>query len=632
TLGEALLMLAMMVAGLWVIADPGGTVGVLEHWANRASVGTLGAVSAGTPDHPDRTLAQGMQDVFASVVGAPWCYMEFGAVRWCRDPGLLDPALRRAALGIAAREPGLRAELLRGARTNGEIFLALPANGPGRNSISDSGSLLRALCGAEEMGECAGPMAARAEFRTGRGVWSRLVGLALIVAGALGAVLLLGFLALNLLGAAILSLFYLLLTPAAVLAPALGDGGRAAFRAWGTHLLGAVVSKLLYSFLLGVALMMMRIMLSLQGLGWWAQWLLISALWWMAYRRRRQLLGLVRGEGRSAGGARSIGSRVRDALQIPRDAMRVGGWVRDKLKRPAPSVERRDGLTEAAGTKAQERSGEQVERTLDRDLGEAKEKIAGKSETLGRIAELRAQLDRVRTARAEAKASGDARGEAKLAARAERIEGEIAREQGPLNEARERVSASKKQKRLTGSPHSRIERKERAKFLDEQAALPGSLERAERRRRGEEPLPNRDYAALAGLAGLGRAEYEGLDPAGRRRARLEIDRELALRRELAGTVAEIADGAREQPGPRERERVEEEFDGVLKKRIGDGGHVPPRRPKTPRPPTGRWSPESGPGGPLTTWPTRHGRESAVMRDAKDVAEGRKRQLGWRTGE
>ena len=56
--------------------------------------------------------------------------------------------------------------------------------------------------------------------------------------------LLLGFIALHLLGAAILSLFYLLLAPAAVLAPALGDGGRAAFRAWGTRLLGAVCSKL----------------------------------------------------------------------------------------------------------------------------------------------------------------------------------------------------------------------------------------------------------------------------------------------------------------------------------------------------------------------------------------------------
>ena len=59
-------------------------------------------------------------------------------------------------------------------------------------------------------------------------------------------VLLIGFIALHLLGAAIISLFYLLLAPAAVIAPALGDGGRAAFRGWATRLLGAVMAKLIY--------------------------------------------------------------------------------------------------------------------------------------------------------------------------------------------------------------------------------------------------------------------------------------------------------------------------------------------------------------------------------------------------
>ena len=46
-------------------------------------------------------------------------------------------------------------------------------------------------------------------------------------------VLVLGFIALRLLVAALFSLFFLLLAPAAVIAPALGDGGRAAFRSGG---------------------------------------------------------------------------------------------------------------------------------------------------------------------------------------------------------------------------------------------------------------------------------------------------------------------------------------------------------------------------------------------------------------
>ncbi len=80
------------------------------------------------------------------------------------------------------------------------------------------------------------------------------MGLVFIWAGVLGMLLLLGFIAMHLLGAAIASLLYLLLAPAAVLAPALGDGGRAAFRGWATRLLGAVMAKLIYSFVLGVIL------------------------------------------------------------------------------------------------------------------------------------------------------------------------------------------------------------------------------------------------------------------------------------------------------------------------------------------------------------------------------------------
>src|ERR1035441_4562795 len=120
---------------------------------------------------------------------------------------------------------GQRAELLRDARTNGELFLALPANQAARNSINDSGSLFNVLCGGSSE-PCQGSTAGQAGFRTESGTQARLGGLFLIAIGALGMILLIGFIALPLLGAAIMSLLYLLMAPAAVLAPALGDGGR----------------------------------------------------------------------------------------------------------------------------------------------------------------------------------------------------------------------------------------------------------------------------------------------------------------------------------------------------------------------------------------------------------------------
>ena len=58
------------------------------------------------------------------------------------------------------------ATLLRAARTNGELFLALPANEAPRNSINDPGSLLRVLCGGSEAHRMPRATAGEAEFRT----------------------------------------------------------------------------------------------------------------------------------------------------------------------------------------------------------------------------------------------------------------------------------------------------------------------------------------------------------------------------------------------------------------------------------------------------------------------------------
>ncbi len=116
--------------------------------------------------------------------------------------------------------------------------------------------------------------------------------------------LLFGFLALRLLGAALATLLYLLLAPLAVLAPALGDGGRDTFRLWALRLLGALLSKLVYSVALGVVLMVVALLESLDTLGWWTQWLLVSVFWWTAFEHRHRILGLVLHERASRPAAR----------------------------------------------------------------------------------------------------------------------------------------------------------------------------------------------------------------------------------------------------------------------------------------------------------------------------------------
>jgi len=524
TLGQVLMMTAMMVAGLWAIADPEGTVGSLGAWANEASLGTLAAAAQGTPSGAPVALGQSMQVVFSAAIEVPWCYLEFGNVGWCREAGRTEPRLRAAALKIASQElseagcssatagscpahlgakgQGLvhSAQLLREADTNGAIFLALPADGPERNSINDEGSLLRTICESSDATDCHGPAAAEAEFRTGGQTWSRMGGLLLILCGALGMVLLLGFIALRLLSAAIFSLLYLLIAPGMVLAPALGEGGRAIFRRWGGHLLTSVVSKLLFSFLLGVVLAVLAILASLRSLGWWTQWLLMSAFWWGAYLRRHQALGAAHGAfGERMPPARrreprTLVRRVSDTLET-RKGMAAVRWAKERRARADSAGEvRRPSSRDLGGvpTRAtEEDAGASGRPGLDHDRDRGRDPDREGAPEPRRLE----QLERVRRERRRAELAGDRRRFLSLDARAARIEGELQSAPAPG--------------RGFGAGTT--------KAVPSASSRPGR--EAPVTRPGQRPRAREDLA-------------DGPhDPDRRRRARLSIDRELALLRE-----------------------------------------------------------------------------------------------------
>lgn len=607
SLAQALMALAMMAGGIWVTVDPAGTVGALGDWANRASLGTLAVTARGSPGDPGGALAASMGLVFATAIEVPWCYLEFGDVDWCRNPSRLDPQLRAAALALASSElhgagcgavaalagcsnkSGSNASaiehsarLLRAAHTNGAIFLALPPNGPERNAINDPTSLLRAICRSETATDCHGSAAAPAEFRTNHGTWSRVGGLLLITAGVLGMLMLLCFLALRLLGAAIFSLVYLMLAPAAALAPALGETGRAVFRKWVTQLFAAVVSKLLFAFLLGVVLAILAILEHLQALGWWTRWLLMSAFWWGLFARRHQVVQLAsgaRGEEQARGARRPVLRRVNETLDARARMQQRVRNARARSHRPAPALARetahtpqdlptrgtvvgtartsgaspgatigdatQSGVTggaAAAGSRTAARSGDGRSYSGTRPNALARPSADGADA---------ARLSLVADQRARALAAGNSRRAARLAARKHRIE----------SEARSEAGGDRRPEQAVGRDRADAEARH-VRFLDAQARLAIG---GEGRRGGGNSAPS--YAALAGIAGYGRREYRQLDAAGKRAARDLIDRELVDRREHAPLRLD------RRPGVRPRS------------------------------------------------------ESNVMRDAREVAAGRKRELG-----
>ncbi len=574
TLGQVVLLLAMTAGGLWVIAAPQATVGQASRWANQASLGVLGAAATGDPGHPLRSLDDALRPLFAVAVTGPWCYLEFGDVAWCREPGRLDPRLVAAAGAVVAhdraaasspaerRQAAAEAVAVSRARTNGDLFLALPSNGPRRNSINADAanpSLLAVLCGSDTATSCSADTGPQAEFRTEKGTAARVGGLLLIGIGATGMFALIGFICMRLIGAALLALVYLLLAPVAVLAPAFGDGGRDAFRRWSLRLLGAVVAKLIYSVFLGVVLLIVRILSDLGGLGWWTQWILIVCFWWLVFNHRHRVLENVIHERGEPNHRSSLANKLfatRQALKLAAPpARQFGGLARRGGERLRHLPER--VIAHARRRRTVDRRADlagQVARTLDRDHQAAQAVVAAAPATELRLGELRTRRDRIQRQRRAAAAAGDRRRTLSLQRRQADIEADVQAGEAELAQARAAVPAGEERRRRTGLVHDEDQRARRADLLDREAELRPLVAAAKDRRVGR-----RDYPGLASLVGLGPGEYDRLSAPERRRAALKIDRELEQRREWAKaaarlTPAEAADRARRRAARARRSR------------------------------------------------------------------------------
>jgi hypothetical protein len=238
------------------------------------------------------------------------------------------------------------------------------------------------------------------------------------------------------------------------------------------------------------------------------------------------------------------------------------------------------------------------------------------TETQQRLGAKQAKLARLRAGRDQALSSGDTRRAAELGHRAQRTEGEIEGEQRDLSAARRITREGEQARRWTGQVYSRAQREERDRFLDAQAALPAGM-----RAHALQGARPRDYAALAALAGYGRAEYERLDPRRQREARLEVDRELALRRELTATATDRVLGGTDPLRAREQRKANRDFDHRLELRMREAGHAMPASRSQPSQ-IERWR-QSATADRLSA----SANASSVLRDANEVARRRKRQLG-----
>jgi hypothetical protein len=370
--------------------------------------------------------------------------------------------------------------------------------------------------------------------------------------------LLLGFIALRLLGAALATLVYLLLAPLAVLAPALGEAGRSAFRLWLVRLVGAALSKLVYSVALGVALLVVSLLSSLDTLGWWTQWLLVSVFWWTAFEQRHRLLSIVlheRGEpvrraplatrafvaGRTVGAGIAVGGvAARTAFAAGARAAELARRVRVPSDPSALPPERGRGLASGTGNERRKRFGARDD--LPHVRGELAAQVdrvrvaesRGVSPSIHAIASLEARRTRLATALTAARETGDARRVVSLGLRAEHVDGQLAAARRDTRGSGRGAATPRILSSATG-----VRRRVIARRLDAAAYLPPGTVRDSSR--AAEPL--------AGLAGMSPGEFRRSAPGVQRAARLEIERELTRRREVlfagGASRATVAAAARE---------------------------------------------------------------------------------------
>ena len=114
---------------------------------------------------------------------------------------------------------------------------------------------------------------------------------ALIFAGALGAIAVLGGLSLAVVLAQVLALFYLAFAPVALVAGVFPGRGHDLFRAWLSRLVGALLRKAIYSLVLAVVLAVSAALTAAtSSLGWLVAFRLQTSFYWLIFLRRREFV------------------------------------------------------------------------------------------------------------------------------------------------------------------------------------------------------------------------------------------------------------------------------------------------------------------------------------------------------
>ena len=562
TVAGTAMSVALMLVGLWVVHEPKATIGTVTEHTNAAAVSVLAAPQSGSVSNRVGDYGEATDEVWRSMTLPGFAVLNFSNVEWALsepDEELLETADDKACLDaaylaqipprrweklldpFADRDCGDLAAFVPAPRTNAEIWLRNSPGSPARESLW------------EEHADDA-PYSSYSQIQGEGGAATRFPLVCLIALGLLGGILLLAWIAMRLFMQTAVAFVLVLIAPLALFLPAFGERGRAGFGAWGTTLLGAVVSKLVYAALLSVVLLATSVIGSLTGasggLGATMGFLAMAALWWAVFLNRNTLLAFLsiseepREGGSRLGAMLGLYSMARVGQRLAGARLGAGGGAgegrlggaKDRLL--GERGDREEATARVAGGDLDARG----ERRLDA-------KLAADEELIGAQGSRREQLAEAGRGRTEA--LKEARRH-EHAAKGAPSPGERARHQRARETALERASALReRQGELRGAIRKAAPGEAQASSFvagaRERERMSGrrwsgeELGQAREAIRSEADRPPED-PAHAWRVGMSRERYAALEGAERERAHGEVAGQLRADKAAFGAIPDRPDG------------------------------------------------------------------------------------------
>jgi hypothetical protein len=311
TAGALAVSLFYCVLAIGIVTQPQRTIAPASKLSNQLSTAILSLTSEGSITSERQAKTTVSNRLFSMLVLDPWTVLEFGGIEHCTTgPNSTRSVPVRPLAASASQDARFAGQLETASEVNApgktcvnnrnkyaSHFLAYPFQGKERNSEhdalekGDTGKLpetdLSKNTNTYTLGKADEPAA---EAMGKGGQYQRLLLSIVILAGEIGAFLLLGSLALGVVIAQILLLLMLCFAPVALLIGIFPGRGHDYFRSWLTKLAGFLTRKVIYSLILAVTLAVSQALAdATSNLGWLLAFLLQAAFLWTVFIQRKSL-------------------------------------------------------------------------------------------------------------------------------------------------------------------------------------------------------------------------------------------------------------------------------------------------------------------------------------------------------